>query len=422
MKRRVLIVMVPLILILVTTCCIKSNKPNNYVANRKELTWLKNNCIQIKTVNAGNGFEDLQPLKKIIGSSRIVGLGEFSHGSKEVFQMKHRIVEFLVSEMGFNIFSMETNMPEASKLNDYVQNGEGDPRAILNSGDWIWNNQEILNMVEWMRKINSNGCDKIQFTGFDMQLISGALENIEKYSNLHDKNLKSQIDSLKNTLSKAQLLASQNGNINGIVLKINKTSKGIVSYFEKNKNSITGSIKESEYQWLMQNANIMVQSTLKGKRDSCMAENVTWLLNRRPDAKIILWAHNQHVSKDPLFLGGFLSQKYGTDYFNIGFLSNSGSFNASTSEGITSNIMEDSKPGSIEYSFHKTRIPIFLFDFSCVNKSVPESHWLSKELNTRFIGSYIRKDSMILLQKIARCYNSVIYIDSTHASTFLGSN
>jgi erythromycin esterase len=423
MKRNILIVLVILFAIIATSSCTRSKQPINYVANKKELTWLKNNCIQIKTVESGNGFEDLQPLRKIIGSSRIVGLGEFSHGSSEVFQMKHRLVEFLVSEMGFNIFSIETNMPEASKLNDYVLYGEGDPGVLLNGGDWIWNTQEILNMVEWMRKINSNGLEKIQFTGFDMQLISGALENLEKFAILHDKTLKSQIDSIKNTISKAQLLAQQNESIYELVSKINKTSKNIVSYFENNKSFITTSIRESEYQWLKQNANIMIQSSLTGKiRDSCMAENVTWLLNSRPDAKIILWAHNRHINRDPGLLGGFLSKKYGNDYFNIGFLSNSGTFNASTSEGIKSNVMEESKPGSIEYSLHKTQIPIFLFDFSHVNKNVPESEWLSKELNTRFIGSYILEDSMIFSQKISNCYNSVIYIDSTHASKLLGSN
>jgi hypothetical protein len=78
--------------------------------------------------------------------------------------------------------------------------------------------------------------------------------------------------------------------------------------------------------------------------------------------------------------------------------------------------MEESKPGSIEYSFHKTKIPIFLFDFSRVNKNIRESEWLMKELNTRFIGSYINKDSMILSQNLSKCYNSIIFIDSTHSS------
>src|SRR5262245_66638939 len=48
--------------------------------------WLKKNAIPIKSVEAGNGFDDLQPLKRILADARVVGLGEATHGTREVFQ------------------------------------------------------------------------------------------------------------------------------------------------------------------------------------------------------------------------------------------------------------------------------------------------------------------------------------------------
>ncbi len=51
---------------------------------------------------------------------RIVSLGESTHGSREIFQMKHRMLEFLVTEMGFSIFSIEASMPESYAVGDYV--------------------------------------------------------------------------------------------------------------------------------------------------------------------------------------------------------------------------------------------------------------------------------------------------------------
>ena len=82
--------------------------------------WLATNAIRLNTVEAGHGFADMQPLKKIIGDARIVSLGEATHGSREFFQLKHRMLEFLATEKGFTIFSIEANMPEAYRLNDYV--------------------------------------------------------------------------------------------------------------------------------------------------------------------------------------------------------------------------------------------------------------------------------------------------------------
>jgi erythromycin esterase-like protein len=132
--------------------------------------WIATHAVRIKTPAAGNGFDDLQPLKKVVGNARIVSLGEATHGTREFFQLKHRLVEFLASEMGFTIFSIEANMPEAYKLNDYVLNGNGDPAQLLRGlYFWTWDTEEVLDMIRWMREFNKSGKGRIEFTGFDMQ-------------------------------------------------------------------------------------------------------------------------------------------------------------------------------------------------------------------------------------------------------------
>lgn len=137
-------------------------------------SWVKQHAIPFKTAEAGNGFDDLRPLKAIIGDARIVSLGEPTHGTREAFQMKHRLMEFLATEMGFTIFSIEANMPESYDLNQYVIDGKGDPKRLIGGMYfWTWNTEEVLGMVEWMRTFNLAAAAKddrpIQFTGFDMQ-------------------------------------------------------------------------------------------------------------------------------------------------------------------------------------------------------------------------------------------------------------
>ena len=142
------------------------NQPDAVAARN----WLKANAIRLSMVEAGHGFADMQPLKSIIGDARIVLLGEATHGTREFFQLKHRMLEFLASEMGFTIFSIEANMPEAYGLNDYVLKGKGDPAALIKGMYfWTWSTEEVLDMVLWMRKFNESGKGRIQFTGFDMQ-------------------------------------------------------------------------------------------------------------------------------------------------------------------------------------------------------------------------------------------------------------
>src|SRR5258706_94446 len=68
--------------------------------------WLKQNSIPIRHIEAGNDFSDLQPLKKMFQDVQVIGLGEATHGTQEFFKMKHRLVEFLVTQMGFTAFAL----------------------------------------------------------------------------------------------------------------------------------------------------------------------------------------------------------------------------------------------------------------------------------------------------------------------------
>jgi erythromycin esterase-like protein len=141
------------------------------------VAWVRTHAIPLTTVEANNGFSDLQPLKSFIGGARIVSLGEATHGSREIFQLKHRLVEFLASEMGFTIFAIEANMPEAYRVNEYVVNGTGDPAQLLRGMYfWTWDTDEVLTMIKWMRAFNQSGKGRIEFTGFDMQTPTVALD------------------------------------------------------------------------------------------------------------------------------------------------------------------------------------------------------------------------------------------------------
>ena len=157
--------------------------------------WVRANAIPLQTPEARRGFADLQKLKQVVGGARIVSLGEATHGSREFFQLKHRMMEFLASEMGFTIFSIEANMPEAYRLNDFVLTGKGDPKQLLKGMYfWTWNTEEVLDMILWMRDFNKSGKGRVEFTGFDMQTPVVAAENactfLAKYEPSYDSTCK----------------------------------------------------------------------------------------------------------------------------------------------------------------------------------------------------------------------------------------
>jgi erythromycin esterase-like protein len=159
------------------------------------IDWIRSHAVALKTTAAGNGFDDMRPLKELIGQSRIVSLGEATHGSSEFFKLKHRMLEFLASEMGFNIFSIEANLPEAYRLNHYVVEGKGDPAQLLRGMYfWTWDTEEVLAMIRWMREFNKSGKGRVQFTGFDMQVPDVAVSIVGDFASRYDASFVTEVD------------------------------------------------------------------------------------------------------------------------------------------------------------------------------------------------------------------------------------
>jgi erythromycin esterase len=58
---------------------------------------IRQHAIPLRTVKANHGFDDLQPLASVAGDARMA-LGAATHGTREFFQRKHRLIEFLATQ------------------------------------------------------------------------------------------------------------------------------------------------------------------------------------------------------------------------------------------------------------------------------------------------------------------------------------
>jgi erythromycin esterase-like protein len=95
-------------------------------------------------------FDDLAPLANTLRDARVVGLGEATHGSHEIFTVKQRLIEHLVTKLGFRMIAFEGTASGAAAINAYIQGG--DDRAAMNAAldsIWITSNSEVRALVEW---------------------------------------------------------------------------------------------------------------------------------------------------------------------------------------------------------------------------------------------------------------------------------
>lgn len=65
----------------------QSSGHNALQSEQEVIAWLQQNALPVQHVEASNGFSDLQPLQKMRKDVKVVGLGETTHGTREMFQL-----------------------------------------------------------------------------------------------------------------------------------------------------------------------------------------------------------------------------------------------------------------------------------------------------------------------------------------------
>lgn len=395
-----------------------------YIPSHEQINWLKENVIQFNTAEPIENDADLEILKSLVGDVKIVLLGEGTHGTSEFFKMKHRIVKFLAGKMGFTVFAIEANMPEARRVNDYILYGKGDVKeALAGMYFWTWNTEEVLDMLEWMRQFNASGKGRIEFYGFDMHYPQVAMNNAQQFITKAEPeyfdSLSAAYDKIKE-IYKKRMAASYKDFPDSLYKLWYDNALKVYKHLQKKREEYLKKIEYITVEEAIQDARIVVQSAeakIPGEttRDESMAANVEWIVSHsQPGTKIILWAHNGHVSKDVEVykpMGKYLYEKYGNKMFVFGLLFGNGKYTAKGQNGLTSYEASLPEPGCIEYAFQKTGVPQFILDLRKISYS-PFSEWLSEEMYFRSIGS-MAKDYAFYKTVLPHQFDAVIYFDKT---------
>ena len=395
--------------------------------------WIRSHSLQLITPKASSGFDDLRGLKNMIGDARIVALGEATHGTKEFFQIKHRIIEYLASEMGFTLFAIEANMPEAYRINDYVLGGNADPKELLKGMYfWTWNTQEVLDMIEWMRAFNQSGKGRIQFLGFDMQTPDVALKIVSDFVRSADPGYSNVLDSLKNAVDSINHVVRRGQRPDSSMQSILRVCDDVVDHLTKSRLTYDTRSSSIGVDWAIQNARVLAQAmkltfnrnSPSGMmiRDSSMAANVAWILDQAPaDSRIVLWAHNGHITKRKGLMGSYLIERYGAKYLAVGQTCYAGRYTAVVQgKGLKSdNLIAPPMLGSLEDFCHSTGFPMFVLDVRNPGAGGKGSAWLTRPMLMRSIGA-LAMDNQQFEVRVPEDFDLVIYFENTEASKCFG--
>ena len=119
--------------------------------NALETAWLRTALRPLRLAAPAPAGSDLAALANYLAPARLVGLGELTHGSREVFALHDQLIRYLVGQKGFNGLLLDASPAGCAALQAYVRTGQGDPARLLAALDDNWNVPEMMALLRWLR-------------------------------------------------------------------------------------------------------------------------------------------------------------------------------------------------------------------------------------------------------------------------------
>lgn len=118
--------------------------------------WVGDRAPALETLNFQHPVDDLEPLRDIVGGARVVALGESSHHIREFYQVRHRMLRFLVERCGFTVYALEAPFTQGQVLDDWVRGGPGTVAQVAADGIALalGRCREMHQTLTWMRERN----------------------------------------------------------------------------------------------------------------------------------------------------------------------------------------------------------------------------------------------------------------------------
>jgi erythromycin esterase len=385
-----------------------------------------------------------------LSNSKLVLLGEATHGTQEFYTWRAEISKRLILEQGFNFIAVEGDWASIYRLNLYVKGLSAEYKSakqVLESfnrwPEWMWANTAIENLAEWLKVHNmALSIEKrIGFYGMDVygqweamdevlrvtqQLMPEVFPEIVKQFGCYSAY---NFDEWQYAMAVQRGYRSCYEGLNWVVEQIREHLKSSENPSDRKllwhaKQSALVVMNSEDFYRLAVGDNV----TSWNSRVMHMHETVNRLLASHGElSKGIVWAHNTHIGdaratsmrNEGLINIGQLSRQTHTDknVTLIGFTTYEGRVNAGTDWGAPMSIMRipQAKSGSIESIFKSCRLNNFYIVF---NKNLWQSDLLLKPIDHRAIGVIynpkLESEFNYVPSILSLRYDAMVFIKSTN--------
>ncbi len=280
-------------------------------------------------------------LNNIPKNTDVLLLGESTHGSEEFYKFRSDLTKQLIQDQNYNIILFETDWFNLYNVNKYINNNSDTTNVedvlvnINNFPEWLWKNNIIIELIEWLKVYNNLTNKKIYLLGLDCYLLIESLTWLYIFFKLFDEPLYNKIkkdlyfiNNFKKTTDFINAIMNNQLPVNDIYfenyfqdLLITIQSKS--DYYKKlcnEKNIDTIAVISAEIccdviinsfeYFKKQHLEPPGSNASWNTRDQHMLMTTMKLKENIKNAKIIIWAHNSHIGDATASCNG------GTDFSN----------------------------------------------------------------------------------------------------------
>jgi putative phosphoribosyl transferase len=385
------------------------------------------------------------------GKSRVVLLGEASHGTSEFYRARAAITRRLIEHHGFTIVAVEADWPDAAAIDRYVRQRPRQPMSstpFTRFPSWMWRNKDVDNFIGFLRSHNAARPlgERVGFYGLDLYNMTASISAVLAYLDRVDPDAAKIARTRYACLSPWSLEPAAYGRASlteGHALCELPVTRILIDLLQKELRYAEQDgerfFDATQNARLVASAERYYRSIYYGARESWnlrdrhMFETLQHILARaEPGAKAIVWAHNSHIGdarftemgmeRGELNIGQLCRESYGRDAALIGFGTHAGTVSAASEwDGpMEVKAVRPSRPDSYEALCHETGLERFLIDLRAGQHDDLRRELANPRLE-RYIGVIYRPDterwSHYSRATLAEQYDAFVWFDKTHAVT-----
>ncbi|MEP7255910.1 MAG: erythromycin esterase family protein [Ferruginibacter sp.] len=273
--------------------------------------YVKENAVLVSTIQPDSlDFSDLEAFGNAIGQSKIVMLGEQDHGDAPTFLAKTRLIRYLHEKKGFNVLAFESDFFALNYGWSSLEKTENKIDSFLKKNIYgIWTTCDACQKL-FYEIIPGTYKTKtpLVITGFDSQTylkyssnnLTQKFDSVLKALDLpvtRTENYSSYILPLIDTLTKQPVFSKDSSFFNSILKQLYIIQSELALKIEPG--DFWSLVMNSLIQRAIEFKYIFIDfSKGNNARDMQMSNNLSWLNSVKfPNDKIIVWAHNYHISK-----------------------------------------------------------------------------------------------------------------------------